>query len=94
MVKRKSGSRKYVLPAIIGGAALVVLANAAGVFGQTPPSGGPTTYNCVNGSCVPVSGSGGQYATLAACQAACGGGGGTGAPSGTITITVDHASLW
>jgi hypothetical protein len=30
-----------------------------------------TTYNCVNGDCVLVSGSGGQYPTLLACQAAC-----------------------
>jgi hypothetical protein len=31
-----------------------------------------TTYNCTSGNCVAVSGNGGTYSTLAACQAACG----------------------
>lgn len=32
------------------------------------------TYNCVDGSCVSVAGTGGTYATLAECSAACGSG--------------------
>ena len=32
---------------------------------------GTTSYNCVSGNCVLVQGSGGQYTTLNACQAAC-----------------------
>lgn len=40
-----------------------------------PPPPPPTySYNCVNGNCVQVSGSGGQFATLAECQANCGSG--------------------
>lgn len=35
------------------------------------PSPTSTSYNCVNGACVEVSGTGGQYSTLAACQSAC-----------------------
>jgi len=33
--------------------------------------GGDTTFDCDNGTCVAVQGTGGQYTTLAACQAAC-----------------------
>ena len=35
------------------------------------PSPTSTSYNCVNGSCVEVQGTGGQYSTLAECQSAC-----------------------
>jgi|GEM_PF-6531728 len=39
----------------------------------------PTTYNCVNGTCVEVYDGSGEYATSAECETACtGGGGGTG----------------
>tara|TARA_R110000744_G_scaffold270404_1_gene383621 strand:- start:1972 stop:3888 length:1917 start_codon:yes stop_codon:yes gene_type:complete len=35
------------------------------------PSGGVTTYDCNGCQCSPVAGSGGQYASMAACQGSC-----------------------
>ena len=56
------------------------------------------SYNCVNGSCVQIAGFGGQYSTLAQCQAVCipnigafitdlGGGGNIGTSTGTPPST-------
>lgn len=41
---------------------------------STPPPPPTVSYNCVSGNCVQVQGSGGQFATLAECQANCGSG--------------------
>ena len=52
----------------------------------TPPTA--TSYNCVDGQCVQVNGTGGQYSTLAACQAACGS-----VPPSTLTLTADPTTI-
>jgi hypothetical protein len=41
------------------------------------PTSSPTSYDCINGSCVEVSGTGGTYGTLQLCFASCSGGGTT-----------------
>lgn len=65
MAKKKRS--KYLIPAIA--------ITGAGILGalalQSVAATGGQSYDCVNGSCVAVSGTGGQYATLAECQAAC-----------------------
>lgn len=50
--------------------------SATDVIRANITGGGSTSYNCVNNNCTLLNNSDGDYASLAACQAACGGGGG------------------